>query len=146
MNLGHFRNGDWAFVVYTEPGPFAAVDRCHPDVGRQRVPGTLDRYLDWNRSSRGLIVGEPARVTVGGYPAVRVDLTGDADCQAEPASGSLQSSEFMQGSEMREWAIDLGGRLILAFIVDESPMEPLTPEVVDAGEAFVESMEITLEP
>ena len=36
--------------------------------------------------------------------------------------------------------------MILAFIVDELPMEPLTPEVIDAGEAFVESMEITLEP
>jgi len=146
IGLGYFRTGDWAFAVNIESGPFLPVDRCHPDAGRQRVPGTPDGYLDWNRSSGGLAVGEPARVTVGGYPAVRVDLTGGAGCQPEPASGSVQPNEFMQGMEVREWAIDLGDRMLLALIVDESPMEPLTPEVTDAGEAFVDSIEITLEP
>jgi hypothetical protein len=141
-----FGTGDWAFALQSDaPDGGSAVDRCHENLGHRYMPTTIDEYLGWSQASRGLDVTEPVRLTVAGYPAVRVDLTGGSDCQSADVD-SVSPTFFVQGMETREWAIDIGDRLILALVVDESPMELLTPEVMAAGEAFVQSLEITPAP
>jgi hypothetical protein len=145
MALGHFRTHDWVFAVFMPTGgPSVGIDRCHGTDAQRSLPSTIDQYLAWSRASNGLDVGEPVHLTVAGHPAVRVDLTGVEGCQGD--DGSVQPGYLIEGMQTREWAIDLDGRLLLALVTDEDPMEFLSPEVIDAGEAFIESMEITPTP
>jgi hypothetical protein len=146
MSVAKFGTGDWAFILESgAPVGYAAVDRCHIPMGHRALPTTIDDYLSWNRSSRGLEVGDPVRLTVDGHAAVRVDVTGTSDCQ--PADmDSLEWTFFVKGMQTREWAIDHGNGLLVAQIVDEDPMVLLNPEVIAAGEGFIDSMEITPTP
>jgi len=141
ITFGYFRNGSWAFALTTDYAG-AAIDRCHADAGSRSLPTSIDDYLAWNSSSSGLVQGEAVRVTVAGRPAVRVDLTGGTDCQPD-TDVPVQPTQVQQGVQVREWAIDVDGRLLLAAIVDEDPFVALTPPVIAAGEAFIESMEIS---
>jgi hypothetical protein len=141
VGLGYFRNGTWAIELVTGPrGTLAPVDRCHDGPTRD-LPASIDEYLAWNESSSDLVQGEAVTVAVAGRPAVQVDLTGGPDCQADP--GSVQPTQLIQGMEVRNWAIDLRGQLLLVTIVDEDPMDPMTPPVLEAGQAFIDSMELT---
>jgi hypothetical protein len=144
ITYGHFRNGSWAFVLNTNSAG-AAIDRCHGDAGIRSLPTSIDDYLAWNASSSGLVQGDAVRLTVAGSPAVRVDLTGGPDCQPDTDT-AVQPTQMQQGVHVREWAIEVDGRLLLAFIVDEDPFVALTPPVIAAGEAFIDSMEITPSP
>ena len=58
----------------------------------------------------------------------------------------VEPTLLVQGMQTREWAVDLGGRLLVAFVVDEGPMEPLTPDVIAADEDFIQSMKVTTQP
>jgi hypothetical protein len=146
MTVAKFGTGDWAFILESDgPELYTAVDRCHIQPGHRTMPTTIDEYLSWNRSSRGLEVGEPVRLTVGGHAAVRVDVTGTSDCQPDDMD-SLPWTFFVNGMQTREWAIDLGNGLLIALIVDEDPMVLLSPEVIEAGQGFIDSMEIAPTP
>ena len=141
-----FRTGVWEFSLGAgAPNGYSATDRCQDlgDAGHRSRPTTIDEYLAWNESSRGLEVSAPARLQVAGHPAVRVDLAGGIECQA---AAEVRSTEFVEGQQTREWAIDIGSGLLLAEVANEDRMGRLSPELVAAGDAFVQSMEIAPKP
>jgi hypothetical protein len=138
-----FKTGDWAFAIHS--GGNTASDRCHIAAGTRKEPSTIEEYLAWSRSSRGLEVDGPVQLTIDGLQAIQVDMRGNDQCQADDID-SIPPTYIVEGMEVREWVIDVGDRLLVAFITDENPMVALTPPVIAAGEDFVGSMEITPAP
>jgi hypothetical protein len=139
-----FGTGELAFLLtsgFDEAS--AAVDRCREAKGRQELPPTIDAYLEWSRGSTGLEVTNELRTTVGGLPAIQVDLVGGPECEPTVAD-LIPPTGLIRDVHQREWAIDLGGRLLLATFTDDlDPQEPLSDEALAMSQAFIDSMEIT---
>jgi hypothetical protein len=142
--LGHFETEELSFLMYTESGKTAA-DRCDPEAGYQPLPTTLDGYVEWTKSSEGLNVSRPVETTVAGYPAVRLDFDGNPYCQ--PDHDGIPATYWVRGMYGREWAVDVGGRLVLLQLIDDArSYEPLTPEMLALGDELLASMEISPTP
>ncbi|HEX5012727.1 MAG TPA: hypothetical protein VFV72_01120 [Candidatus Limnocylindrales bacterium] len=143
--VGYFRNGDLAFAIDTDAASDAMpTNRCDSASPREPFPSSLDDYVAEARATEGVDVSEPVDLKIDGYPAVRIDLTATDGCQ--PDTGPIGPLYMVQGMQVREWAIDVDGQLVIALIVDEDPMELLTPEVTAVGQEFIDSMEITPKP
>jgi hypothetical protein len=141
-----FGTGELAFALTSalDDGS-AAIDRCRAAHGRRGLPSTIDAYLEWSRESTGLEVSNEVRTTVSGLPAVQVDLRGGAEC--ETVADQVSPTGLVSDMHQREWAIDLGGRLLLATFTDDiDPQEPLSDEALAMSQAFIDSMEITPQP
>jgi hypothetical protein len=140
-----FSDGQLAFTLMRDVSAgAAAVDRCRSASGGRTAPTNFDDYIAWSRASSGLEVTNQERPTVGGLPALRVDLAGGPACEP-PHASSIDPTELVRGLEQREWVVDIGRRLIFLTLTDDAvPYQPLTSDQLEIGQQFVDSIEITL--
>jgi hypothetical protein len=133
-------------LVFTQPDwDPTAFDRCDPSMGNRAPPTTLDGYVAWTKGSTGVEVTAEASTTVAGFPAVQIDWFATDECQED--FDGFPPTFTVAGIHGREWAVDLGGRILSIWLVDDNrPYEPLTPGMLAIGDAFIQSTEITPNP
>jgi hypothetical protein len=127
------------FSIATFSPPYAYFDRCDDRKGRGGGPTTIEEFLAWNRGTQGATVSEPRATTVAGRDAVVVDITVGSDCpNGDEAYGWWDG--LTSGMTQRQWAVDIGGRLIIVGFSHQGPGVPLTPEQLDIADEFVASI------
>jgi hypothetical protein len=135
------------FFVLVEAGPSVQRDRCDTTRGEIAIATTLDEFVTWNTSARGVVASDPVPTTVGGHDAVYLDLattdacpngTPEPDCFCMPAT-SLWAG-FDEPGE-RIWGVDVDGRIVvILFHDDNAPLLALTPERQAIANELVASM------
>lgn len=111
----------------------------------------LDAFAAWDERQPGVTVGEARELRIAGRPALAIDVVAATTCTKEPGLGTGDILE-------RDYAIDLGGRLLIvstgpgvyesdAFAEpNDKPAQTYDPELLAIGEQLVMSLELLEAP
>jgi hypothetical protein len=127
------------------PGFSPIVDRCHGSSSGFASLATLDAWEAWVGSDAGLETSGAVTLTIDGRDARRVDIAGGDGCDA--IWPQMQPLNLAAGWHVRDWAVDLGGRVLLLEALGQGePFDALSPEILASLDELIASMEISEVP
>jgi hypothetical protein len=135
-------------VVLLQTGGQVQRDRCDRNAGFRDSPTTFDEFVEWNQAATGVNLTAPVDTTVGGHPAVFVDIGGTDDCPNGPVPADCSCVEATVLSDVdgtlyeRAWAVDVNGKIVIVLFHDGyAPLQELTPERLALAQEFIDSIQ-----